>query len=129
MAGMYDNINEAITGVAEFAERSRKEYASTKEWTALPAHSCETIRVPVALLNRIRDLHELFAARPAGKLIPAYGELVDALGKMIPLAAEAVTDRQATVEVLAEDAALVSAFADDLTTAREVYELAASAIR
>lgn len=57
--------------------------------------------------------------------LPTYSQLVAALGKLIPLADEAVTDRQATLDELPEDVALVGLMADDLTTARELYALAA----
>jgi hypothetical protein len=52
---MSKELIEAVAEIAEFAESSRKEYGSTKEWTANKGHSCMTIRVPVALLNRIRE--------------------------------------------------------------------------
>lgn len=51
---------ESVQIVAEFAARSRVRYAGTKEWTVHPDGSCETIRVPVALLNRIREMAEEF---------------------------------------------------------------------
>lgn len=56
---MYSTIDEAIKAVAEFAEQSREKYAATKEWTSTKSDSCETIRVPVALLNRIREMRKL----------------------------------------------------------------------
>lgn len=51
---------EAVQVVTEFATSARKQYAATKELTCQPDGSCQTIRVPVALLNRIRDMAELF---------------------------------------------------------------------
>lgn len=53
-----DEHRESIQIVADFAARSRQQYATTKKWTKHPDGSCETIRVPVALLNRIRDMAE-----------------------------------------------------------------------
>lgn len=49
-----------VDTVTKFAKRSLQEYKSTKEWTTLKQHSCETIRVPVALLKRIKDMEEIF---------------------------------------------------------------------
>lgn len=56
---MNKDLIDAVTEIADFAEASRKEYANTKEWTTTPDHSCMTIRVPVALLNRIKEAGEL----------------------------------------------------------------------
>lgn len=55
---MSTELHEAIETVIKFGKRCREEYADSKEWTALAGHSCVTIRVPVALLNRIRDLEQ-----------------------------------------------------------------------
>ncbi len=52
------DLHEHITTVVDFAARSSKEYEATKEWTVLPSNSCMTVRVPVALLHRIRELGE-----------------------------------------------------------------------
>lgn len=49
------DLIEAVKIAADFSERVRRTYAHTKEWTSNGAESCETIRVPVALLNRVRD--------------------------------------------------------------------------
>mgnify|MGYP000868663696 CR=1 FL=1 len=51
---------EAVQVVTEFAANARKQYAATKELTAQPNGTCSTIRVPVALLNRVRDMGESF---------------------------------------------------------------------
>jgi len=56
-----------LRDVHEMAERARRIYARTKQWTINPDQSCETIRVPVALLNRIRDLAEAEATPEAVK--------------------------------------------------------------
>lgn len=56
---MYQTIEEAVKHVAEYAERERMVRKETKEWTTGKDSSCETIRVPVSLLNRIRDMREL----------------------------------------------------------------------
>jgi len=50
---------ELLRTIVEFAERSREEYKETKEWTIQPGQSCMTIRVPVGLLNRIREIGEI----------------------------------------------------------------------
>lgn len=58
-----DGLNAAerdhVRTISAMAERARKQYAKTKEWTSHDDGSCMTIRVPVALLNRIRELAEL----------------------------------------------------------------------
>ena len=57
MATHIDNDTaDLINTVVDFAAQSRKQYADSKELTTTDSHGCETIRVPVALLNRIRDL-------------------------------------------------------------------------
>lgn len=61
---MSKELIEAVAEIADFAEASRKEYGNTKEWTATANHSCMTMRVPVALLNRIREAAELAKAVP-----------------------------------------------------------------
>lgn len=58
---MNSELKSAIKTVTKFAEEARNEYKSTEEWTRTERldgsdSSCVTIRVPVALLNRIRDL-------------------------------------------------------------------------
>lgn len=56
----YADTTEAITKLAEFADDCRKNYKSTEDWTLDDnGGSCTTIRVPVALLNRIRDARKL----------------------------------------------------------------------
>lgn len=62
---MHDSVEDGILTVGSMAERARKEYASTKETTTSASGTCSTIRVPVALLNRIRELAEI-----AGVSIP-----------------------------------------------------------
>lgn len=52
---------EAIADIAEWAAASRQEYAESKEWTQTKDHACMTIRVPVAILNRIREAGEVAA--------------------------------------------------------------------
>lgn len=54
---------EAAQIVGEFAKRARKEYEQTKELTTNNGGTCMTIRVPVALLNRIRDMAEAFGIK------------------------------------------------------------------
>ena len=54
--GEQEELVDAIKTIVEFAARSKREYEATKEWTAKSHGSCMTIRVPTALLNRIRDL-------------------------------------------------------------------------
>lgn len=49
-------VLDAIKTLSEFAKRSRERYAGTKLETEIDGVSCRTIRVPVSLLNRIRDL-------------------------------------------------------------------------
>lgn len=51
----YSDLATAIRDIAEFASHSRREYGGTKKWTSTPTSSCMTMRVPTALLNRIRD--------------------------------------------------------------------------
>lgn len=51
---------DIVQTVASFAERSRTHYADTKELTNSGGITCVTMRVPVALLNRIRDLEQAF---------------------------------------------------------------------
>lgn len=53
---MGQELKDQIEVVARFAEESRERYIETREWTHQRDSSCMTIRVPVALLNRIRDL-------------------------------------------------------------------------
>jgi len=53
---------DMLKEISEFASRSRTQYADTKEWTSHIDGSCMTIRVPVALLNRIRELAEDMAS-------------------------------------------------------------------
>lgn len=55
---MTPELKDAIETVVRFAAGSKKEYKATKEWTASKNHSCQTIRVPTALLNRIKELAE-----------------------------------------------------------------------
>lgn len=54
---------ESVQIVAEFANRSRAEYDNTRELTPLDSGTCMTIRVPVALLNRIRDMADEFGLK------------------------------------------------------------------
>ncbi|UIS65440.1 putative baseplate wedge protein [Acidovorax phage AP1] len=54
---------ETMQTVLEFAERARTQYESSKEWTSMESGSCMTIRVPVALLNRIREMGEAYGLR------------------------------------------------------------------
>lgn len=68
------NLTEAVKIAADFAARARETYAYTKKWTATPSDNCETIRVPVALLNRIRDAQAETVAACA-----VHGQLVAAL--------------------------------------------------
>lgn len=56
---MTPELKDAIVTVVRFAADSKKEYKDTKEWTASKNHSCQTIRVPTALLNRIKEIGEL----------------------------------------------------------------------
>lgn len=56
---MCKELIEAVKEIAEWAEQDRIEYSNTKEWTTGENHSCMTIRVPVHLLNRIREAGEL----------------------------------------------------------------------
>lgn len=51
---------EAVEVVTGFATSARKQYAATKELTTLPSGTCMTIRVPVAMLNRIKEMGDLF---------------------------------------------------------------------
>lgn len=57
-AGHFAEWADAIKTVVEFSEKSRKQYADTKQWTTDDGGSCMTIRVPVALLKRIVELGE-----------------------------------------------------------------------
>lgn len=57
---MYNDIHDAVSSLYEFQERVRSEYDCTKEITTSDTGTCMTIRVPVALLNRIRDLKIVF---------------------------------------------------------------------
>lgn len=52
-------LRDQLKTVIDFAARSREEYKSTSEWTSTKDHSCQTIRVPTALLNRIKEIEEL----------------------------------------------------------------------
>lgn len=54
-------MRAALQTVVDMAAESRKRYADTKEWTSRPSHSCETIRVPVALLKRIAEIGDAMA--------------------------------------------------------------------
>lgn len=56
---MTPELKEAIKIVVDFAAKSRREYRGTREWTSSANHSCQTIRVPTALLNRIKELGEI----------------------------------------------------------------------
>ena len=51
---------QILETVFEFAETARKNYDHTKQVWTVESGTCTTIRVPVALLNRIRDMAELF---------------------------------------------------------------------
>jgi hypothetical protein len=55
---MDENTRDNIMTIARMAADARRNYADSKEWTNRNCGSCMTIRVPVALLNRIRDLAE-----------------------------------------------------------------------
>lgn len=52
------SVRDAIRVLRDFAQDSREKYDDTREWTKLEGSSCMTIRVPTALLARIRDLAE-----------------------------------------------------------------------
>lgn len=58
---MTPEQTDAIKTIVDFAERSRDTYDDTREWTSRDNGSCMTIRVPVALLNRIRELGDELA--------------------------------------------------------------------
>lgn len=49
---------ELIQTIVAFAAEARIEYADTKKHTVTETRGCSTQRVPVALLNRIRELGE-----------------------------------------------------------------------
>ena len=49
-------VLDAIKTLSDFSERSRDRYADTKQETEIDGVSCRTMRVPVSLLNRIREL-------------------------------------------------------------------------
>lgn len=49
---------DLIKTIVQFAAESRAEYGHTKEHTVTETRGCSTQRVPVALLNRIRELGE-----------------------------------------------------------------------
>ena len=51
---------DILQTVIEFAAESKVKYKKTKEFTTENGGTCMTIRVPVALLNRIRELGEEF---------------------------------------------------------------------
>lgn len=58
---------DEIQTIAGMAQDARKDYARSKRFTSNDAdtNTCMTIRVPVAMLNRIRDLaqtHDVHAA-------------------------------------------------------------------
>lgn len=52
---------EYLQTIIDFAESSRVKYDSSKALTMTCYDSCMTFRVPVALLNRIRELKEQFS--------------------------------------------------------------------
>lgn len=56
--GQQEELFAALDTIIEFATTAKLTGQATKEWTAGPTHSCMTIRVPTALLNRIRDVGE-----------------------------------------------------------------------
>lgn len=56
---MYETTQEAMKEIAIFAEHARQEYENTKELTVQDGSTCMTIRVPVSLLNRIREMRVL----------------------------------------------------------------------
>lgn len=58
---------DLIRTIVGFAERSGEEYKHTRELTATSQSSCMTIRVPTALLNRIRELGNSMATVPAAR--------------------------------------------------------------
>jgi hypothetical protein len=76
---MDADLKDLIGTIVTFAAQSRERYASTKEWTIGAVSSCETIRVPVALLNRIRDLGEAMQPAPAGPAPQTPAELLSSL--------------------------------------------------
>ena len=58
-------LKDMILTVATMAENARSEYKDTEKWMATDMGSCMTVRVPTALLNRIREL-----AKQAGIDVP-----------------------------------------------------------
>lgn len=56
---MNQELKEQIELIKSIADRSRSEYASTREWTTTEQSGCRTLRVPVFLLNRIDELADL----------------------------------------------------------------------
>lgn len=68
---MTPELKDLLRTVIDFAAQSRKEYKSTSEWTSTENHSCQTIRVPTALLNRIKEIDEelMQAETPAPVLL------------------------------------------------------------
>lgn len=55
---MDDDAVHDFRLIAEIARRARERYSGSHEWTVMEDLSCTTIRVPMSLLNRIRDLEE-----------------------------------------------------------------------
>jgi hypothetical protein len=58
---------DQIKTVVQFARDASADYAKTKEWTRTSTTSCQTIRVPVAMLNRIAELGEMAGLAKAKK--------------------------------------------------------------
>ena len=56
--GQQEELFDALDTIIAFAAQAKLTHAGTKEWTHGPTSSCMTIRVPTALLNRIRDVGE-----------------------------------------------------------------------
>lgn len=57
---MYNDLHNAVSSLYEFQERVRSNYDATKELTTSDTETCMTIRVPVSLLNRIRELKAIY---------------------------------------------------------------------
>lgn len=60
-----EQTTDNIRTIANMAASARKRYSDTKEFTSDETSSCMTIRVPVALLNRIRDLADELGIKTA----------------------------------------------------------------